>query len=194
MKGAFQRGSFDVTSVLKSVQPNVLAVRISPPPHPGIPQEQSILGGPGENGGALALDGPTFVATEGWDWIPGVRDRNSGICSPSLSASRRASSSATPRSSPHSRTTTHRRRSRDRRPGHESLVRPGRSNARRLHRKDLRPQEPHPASGRQCRQAHSRGVFPTQPRPPASLVAQWIRQPGAIHRKAVPPSGRLRLR
>jgi hypothetical protein len=82
MKGAFQRGSFDVTSVLKSVQPNVLAVRISPPPHPGIPQEQSILGGPGENGGALALDGPTFVATEGWDWIPGVRDRNSGIWQP----------------------------------------------------------------------------------------------------------------
>jgi hypothetical protein len=82
MKGAFRRGSFDVTSALISGQKNVLAVRISPPPHPGIPQEQSILGGPGENGGALALDGPTFVATEGWDWIPGVRDRNSGIWQP----------------------------------------------------------------------------------------------------------------
>ncbi|HUD23203.1 MAG TPA: LamG-like jellyroll fold domain-containing protein [Acidobacteriaceae bacterium] len=82
MKGAFQRGSFDVTSSLKRGQNNVLAVRISPPPHPGIPQEQSILGGPGENGGFQALDGPTFVATEGWDWIPGVRDRNSGIWQP----------------------------------------------------------------------------------------------------------------
>jgi hypothetical protein len=82
MKGAFQRGTFDVTSALKPGQTNVLAVRISPPPHPGIPQEQSILGGPGENGGALALDGPTFVATEGWDWIPAVRDRNSGIWQP----------------------------------------------------------------------------------------------------------------
>ena len=82
MKGAFRRGSFDVTSVLKPGQTNVLAVRISPPPHPGIPQEQSILGGPGENGGFQALDGPTFVATEGWDWIPGVRDRNSGIWQP----------------------------------------------------------------------------------------------------------------
>ena len=79
MKGAFRRGSFDVTSLLKPEGNNVLAVRISPPPHPGIPQEQSILGGPGENGGFQALDGPTFVATEGWDWIPGVRDRNSGI-------------------------------------------------------------------------------------------------------------------
>jgi hypothetical protein len=82
MRGAFRRGSFDVTSALMPGQKNVLAVRISPPPHPGIPQEQSILGGPGENGGALALDGPTFVATEGWDWIPGVRDRNSGIWQP----------------------------------------------------------------------------------------------------------------
>ena len=57
----------------------MLAVRISPPPHPGIPQEQSIKGGPGENGGIMVLDGPTFVATEGWDWIPGIRDRNTGI-------------------------------------------------------------------------------------------------------------------
>ncbi len=82
MKGAFRRGAFDVTAVLKPGQKNVLAVRISPPPHPGIPQEQSILGGPGENGGFETLDGPTFVATEGWDWIPGVRDRNSGIWQP----------------------------------------------------------------------------------------------------------------
>jgi hypothetical protein len=82
MKGAFRRGSFDVTSALKPGQRNVLAVHISPPPHPGIPQEQSILGGPGENGGTMELDGPTFLATEGWDWIPAVRDRNSGIWQP----------------------------------------------------------------------------------------------------------------
>jgi hypothetical protein len=80
--GAFRRGSFDVTSALKPGQKNVLAVRISPPPHPGIPHEQSILGGPGENGGTMELDGPTFLATEGWDWIPAVRDRDSGIWQP----------------------------------------------------------------------------------------------------------------
>jgi len=43
---------------------------VSPPPHPGIPNEQSLRGGPGENGGIEVLDGPTFSATEGWDWIP----------------------------------------------------------------------------------------------------------------------------
>ena len=79
IKGAFVRGSFDVSSFLRPEGPNALAVLIHPPPHPGIPQEQSIAGGPGENGGAMCLDGPTFVATEGWDWIPAIRDRNMGI-------------------------------------------------------------------------------------------------------------------
>ncbi len=79
IRGAFIRGAFNVTALVKKSGMNVLAVRISPPPHPGIPQEQSIKGGPGENGGIMVLDGPTFAATEGWDWIPGVRDRNSGI-------------------------------------------------------------------------------------------------------------------
>jgi hypothetical protein len=30
----------------------------------------------------MCLDGPTFVATEGWDWIPAVRDRDTGIWQP----------------------------------------------------------------------------------------------------------------
>jgi hypothetical protein len=79
IKGAFIRGIFDVTEALKLGQNNVLAVRVSPPPHPGIPHEQSIRAGAGENGGALCLDGPTFVDTEGWDWIPAIRDRDTGI-------------------------------------------------------------------------------------------------------------------
>jgi hypothetical protein len=78
MKGAFQRGRFDVGGVLVSGE-NTLAVLISPPPHPGIAHEQSLAAGPGENGGTQALDGPTFAATEGWDWIPGIRDRDMGI-------------------------------------------------------------------------------------------------------------------
>jgi Exo-beta-D-glucosaminidase Ig-fold domain/Glycosyl hydrolases family 2/Concanavalin A-like lectin/glucanases superfamily/Glycosyl hydrolases family 2, sugar binding domain/Glycosyl hydrolases family 2, TIM barrel domain len=77
IRGAFMRGTFDITSRLQSI--NVLAVKVSPPPHPGIPQEQSIKGGPGENGGIMCLDGPTFVATEGWDWIPAIRDRDAGL-------------------------------------------------------------------------------------------------------------------
>lgn len=79
VRGAFIRGVFDVSALLRQGEPNVLAVRISPPPHPGIPHEQSVAAGPGENGGNLALDGPTFIATEGWDWIPGIRDRDTGL-------------------------------------------------------------------------------------------------------------------
>ena len=78
-QGAFTRGMFDVTDSCTGRQCNTLAVRVSPPPHPGIPHEESIAAGPGKNGGNLAIDGPTFIATEGWDWIPGVRDRNTGI-------------------------------------------------------------------------------------------------------------------
>ncbi len=79
IKGAFIRGVFNVTGKLQPGRANALAVRVSPPPHPGIPHEQSIAAGPGENGGNLAIDGPTFIASEGWDWIPGIRDRNTGI-------------------------------------------------------------------------------------------------------------------
>jgi hypothetical protein len=79
IKGAFVRGEFDVSALLIPGKPNALAVRVQPPPHPGIPHEQSITAGPGPNGGAMCLDGPTFICTEGWDWIPGVRDRATGI-------------------------------------------------------------------------------------------------------------------
>ena len=78
INGAFARGQFDVTGKLK-VGANAVAVRIHPPIHPGTPHEQSIAGGWGPNGGLQALDGPTFFASEGWDWIPGVRDRNIGL-------------------------------------------------------------------------------------------------------------------
>jgi hypothetical protein len=78
-KGAFIRGQFAITPAAGD---NVIAVRVSPPPHPGIPHEQSIAAGPGLNGGRLAIDGPTFTATEGWDWIPGIRDRDTGLWLP----------------------------------------------------------------------------------------------------------------
>ncbi len=79
IRGAFIRGVFDVTRQLLPGRANALAVRVSPPPHPGIPSEESIAYGPGENGGSMAIDGPTFIDTEGWDWIPGIRDRDTGI-------------------------------------------------------------------------------------------------------------------
>ena len=76
--GAFIRGQFDITSLLHKTGANILAVHILPPPHPGIPHEENLQGS-GPNGGLLCYDGPTFVCTEGWDWIPGIRDRNMGI-------------------------------------------------------------------------------------------------------------------
>jgi len=79
MKGAFIRGRFDVTGKLVPGKRNAIAVRVSPPPHPGVTSEESLTSGVGENGGMMMLDGPTFEATEGWDWIPTVRDRNSGL-------------------------------------------------------------------------------------------------------------------
>ena len=79
LKGAFIRGQFDVTGRLKPGVANAIAVKVSPPPHPGLAHEESLTAGVGENGGMMALDGPTFVASEGWDWIPSVRDRNTGL-------------------------------------------------------------------------------------------------------------------
>ena len=75
--GAFIRGRFDITSLAR--KENKLAVHIYPPANPGVPHEQSPSAGGGWNGGALCLDGPTFICSEGWDWMPGVRDRNIGI-------------------------------------------------------------------------------------------------------------------
>ena len=56
IRGAFIRGTFDVSTRVQPGKRNVIAVRVSPPPHPGIPHEESIAAGPGENGGWVALD------------------------------------------------------------------------------------------------------------------------------------------
>ncbi len=77
--GAFIRGRFDVGSRLHADGPNVLAIRVWPQPHNGAPQEESPTAGIGPNGADGVLDGPTFFCSEGWDWIPTIRDRNTGI-------------------------------------------------------------------------------------------------------------------
>lgn len=78
MQGAFKRGYFPISGLLKKDSPNTLAIHILPPNNPGIPFEEN-KSWFGPNGGALCLDGPTFISSEGWDWIPGIRDRNIGI-------------------------------------------------------------------------------------------------------------------
>ena len=79
IRGAFIRGNFDISSVVKPGRKTVLAVRITPQPHPGDPHEHTIANGTGKNGGITAIDGPTFLSTIGWDWIPAIRDRDTGI-------------------------------------------------------------------------------------------------------------------
>jgi hypothetical protein len=79
MKGAFKRGIFDISSEVKPGKKAILAVLVSPQPHPGVPHEHTIRDGVGKNGGITAIDGPTFLSTIGWDWIPAIRDRDTGI-------------------------------------------------------------------------------------------------------------------
>src|SRR5208282_1904887 len=79
IKGAFARGIFDVTSVVEVGKPNALAVHVLPQPHPGATHEKTIATGTGLNGGVTASDGPTFLCSIGWDWIPTIRDRDTGL-------------------------------------------------------------------------------------------------------------------
>jgi hypothetical protein len=79
MRGAFKRSVFDISSQVKAGERAAIAVRITPQPHPGDPHEHTIADGMVTNGGITAIDGPTFLSTIGWDWLPGIRDRDSGI-------------------------------------------------------------------------------------------------------------------
>jgi len=78
-RGAFIRGNFDITQHVEPGQKAVVALLVSPQPHPGVPHEHTIRDGVGPNGGITAIDGPTFLCTIGWDWIPAIRDRDTGI-------------------------------------------------------------------------------------------------------------------
>ena len=79
--GAFIRGQFDVAPLLAANGKNVLAVRVWPQPHYNSRGcgDESIAAGAGPNGGDGTLDGPSFFCTDGWDWIPTIRDRCTGI-------------------------------------------------------------------------------------------------------------------
>jgi len=79
IKGAFTRGIFNVTPCVTVGAANALAVHVRPQPHPGATHEKTIASGTGPNGGVTGLDGPTFLCSIGWDWIPTIRDRNTGI-------------------------------------------------------------------------------------------------------------------
>ena len=75
----FVRGSFDITAALKPAGEQVLALRLNPMAHPGSPTDKGSDGGAFPNSGKLYLDSPTYLSISGWDWMPAVRDRGTGI-------------------------------------------------------------------------------------------------------------------
>jgi hypothetical protein len=79
IQGAFTRGIFNVTPCVTVGGANALAVHVQPQPHPGATHEKTIASGTGPNGGVTGMDGPTFLCSIGWDWIPTIRDRDTGI-------------------------------------------------------------------------------------------------------------------
>jgi hypothetical protein len=74
----FARGAFDVTSALSGGE-QVLAVRITPMPHPGNPGDKGPSGVSFVNPSLVSLDFPSYISVSGWDWMPAVRDRVAGI-------------------------------------------------------------------------------------------------------------------
>ena len=78
-RGAFIRGKFDISEHVKPGKKAVIAVLVAPQPHAGEPHEHTLRAGMGQNGGITAVDGPTFLSTIGWDWLPAIRDRDTGI-------------------------------------------------------------------------------------------------------------------
>jgi hypothetical protein len=79
IQGEFARGIFDITPDVSAHGPNAVAVQILPPTQPGIPTPQTLGKGYGPNGGVLEGNTPTFIDAIGWDWMPGIADRDMGL-------------------------------------------------------------------------------------------------------------------
>jgi hypothetical protein len=78
IEGGFARARFDITPHLRARGPNALAIRVEKTAHPGSVKEKTFEH-PDKNGGALGADDPTYHAAIGWDWIPTIRGRDTGI-------------------------------------------------------------------------------------------------------------------
>lgn len=81
INGAFIRENFDITNDYRVDvgKETVIAVKVSPPPNPGIPSEHTMGTTSGPCGGESCMDAASFSSSQGWDWQSGIRDRNSGI-------------------------------------------------------------------------------------------------------------------
>ncbi|HTJ70598.1 MAG TPA: discoidin domain-containing protein [Actinospica sp.] len=78
----FARAAIDVTSHLASGSATQsVAVKITPMPIPGSPGDKGPAGQSWVDAGAqmMNMNSPTYLSVSGWDWMPAVRDRASGI-------------------------------------------------------------------------------------------------------------------
>ncbi|ACU69978.1 coagulation factor 5/8 type domain protein [Catenulispora acidiphila DSM 44928] len=76
----FARAAIEVTEHLVAGEQS-LAVKIDPMPIPGSPGDKGPAGQSWVDAGAqiMNMNSPTYLAASGWDWMPAVRDRVSGI-------------------------------------------------------------------------------------------------------------------
>ncbi|WBB67874.1 discoidin domain-containing protein [Micromonospora sp. WMMD812] len=75
----FARAAYDITDALAGHSEHVVAVRVTPMPHPGTPGDKGTDGRTFLQSANHYLDAPTYLAVSGWDWMPAVRDRVSGL-------------------------------------------------------------------------------------------------------------------
>jgi hypothetical protein len=78
INGAFTRAEFDITKLVQAGSKCGLAVLIHKNDYPGAVTEQH-LNDPDANGGIIGLDSPTYLSGIGWNWLPTIRGRNTGI-------------------------------------------------------------------------------------------------------------------
>ena len=82
INGAFMRGEFDVSDLVNFNKANTVAVLVHHNDN-WVSGEFKIirkyLGARTTNGDMLGLDGPTCLASAGWNWLPIIRGRNNGI-------------------------------------------------------------------------------------------------------------------
>ncbi|SIQ39546.1 Glycosyl hydrolases family 2, sugar binding domain [Micromonospora avicenniae] len=79
VKHPFARAALDITGALAGHAEHVVAVQVTPMPHPGTPGDKGADGRTFLQSAHHYLDAPTYLAVSGWDWMPAVRDRVTGI-------------------------------------------------------------------------------------------------------------------
>jgi len=78
ISGAFIRGKFEITSLVTPGEMAYLAVNIHKNANSDQVTLQNLVAA-GPNGGLLGADNPTIHSSIGWDWMPTIRGRNTGI-------------------------------------------------------------------------------------------------------------------